>query len=257
MTRILNRLKVYSLYFWDYLKHGEFTCVLNSFYYMLTRKSNAPGGIVKTGMGTFKTRPKTLDFQYINNAYELSIKEFILKHNFDVFIDAGACIGEYSVWLAKMGKTCFTFEPITYSYDVINENIKLNNVEETVKVFNYGLGKQHEVDYFIINKTNFGASKKVNQQVEGAERFEINAIDDVFESFNIPVNSNILFKIDVEGMELELFQGAKNFIKKYPNILFIIEEKHTGEQNIKELLNTYSIFEYGTVDEYNFYARKC
>lgn len=256
MTKVLNRLEVYSLYFYEYFRYGEWLCLLNSIYFMATRKSLFKGGLVKTSMGKFETRPHTLDFQYINYAYELGIKKFINKEKFDVFIDAGACIGEYSVWLASKGKKCFTFEPVTSSYDVIIRNVKLNGLDKNINVFNYGLGKQHEISYFKINPINFGASKRVNQEVEGAQKFEINAFDDIYEGLQIPSDARIIFKIDVEGMEPELMLGAKAFIAKYPNLLFIVEEKLSGEERIRKILDNICAFEYGVVDEYNFYARK-
>jgi hypothetical protein len=46
---------------------------------MLTGKSFAKGNTIQTRMGLFKTRPGSLDFQYINYAYELDIKRFIEK----------------------------------------------------------------------------------------------------------------------------------------------------------------------------------
>jgi FkbM family methyltransferase len=256
INRIINRTKVYSLYFWEYLRYGEIDCLLNSIYFLFTKRSKTSGGIVKTSMGIFKTRPHTLDFQYVNYAYEIGIKHFIEKENCDIFIDAGACLGEYSIWMAKKGITCYTFEPVNSSYRMIMENIGLNNVSSLVNAYNYGLGNTDETSYFKINPINFGASKRVNNKEEGTDKFIIKRLDDVFDKFNIPTSANIIFKIDVEGMEAQLLEGAKRFIMHYPNLLFIIEEKHSGAKKLMDLLNNYCNFEYGIVDEYNFYARK-
>lgn len=256
INRIINRSKVYSQYFWEYLRHGELDCLLNSIYFLFTKRSKTAGGIVKTSMGTFKTRARTLDFQYVNYAYEIGIKKFIENENCDVFVDAGACLGEYSVWMAKKGITCYTFEPVTSSYRMIMENLGLNNVSSEVNAYNYGLGKTDEISYFKINPINFGASMRVKTPEEGTDKFVIKRLDDVYGKFNISTQANIVFKIDVEGMEAELLEGAENFIKQYPNLLFIIEEKHSGAEKLMAILNRFAAFEYGVVDEYNFYARK-
>jgi hypothetical protein len=57
-------------------------------------------------------------------------------------------------------------------------------------------------------------------------------------------------------METEALLGAANFIRQYPNITFILEEKFTGMTNIKTVLNKLGSFEYGMVDQYNMFARK-
>jgi Methyltransferase FkbM domain len=69
-------------------------------------------------------------------------------------------------------------------------------------------------------------------------------------------NEKILFKMDVEGMELEVLKGAANFIRQYPNITFVLEEKFSGGAQIKSVLNELGRFEYGMLDKYNMYARK-
>ena len=32
-----------------------------------------------------------------------------------MFIDAGACMGEYDIWLAKLGKRCIAIEPVNFA----------------------------------------------------------------------------------------------------------------------------------------------
>src|SRR6188474_2962882 len=106
MSYLFNRIEVYFLYFLEYLKFREFGSLFNAFIFMFTRKAFAKGNIITSGMGRFETRPGSLDFQYVNYAYELNIKRFIEKEDFDIFLDIGACLGEYCVWLGKKGKRC-------------------------------------------------------------------------------------------------------------------------------------------------------
>jgi len=58
----------------------------------------------------------------------------------------------------------------------------------------------------------------------------------------------------VEGMESEALIGAELFIKKFPNVIFIMEDKFSGMFNIKKTLNNLGDFTYGKVDANNFYA---
>ena len=256
MNYLINRIKVYTLYFYEYLRYFEFRSAINAILYMFTRKSFSGGRRIKTSMGIFDTRKNTLDFQYINYAYEIEIKHFIEKHSFDVFFDIGACLGEYCIWLGKKGYRCMAFEPVYDSYYMISKNITLNEVNEKVTAYNYGLGSAHSIEHFQLNKTNPGANKRVDNATENTQKFEINAMDDVFETFGLSKSTKILMKIDVEGMEVEMINGAKRFFQYFDDITLIIEEKLTGESRIINTLNDICLFEYGNVDNFNIYAKK-
>ena len=256
MSHLFNRIEVYTLYFFEYLKFREFRSLVNAFLYMFTRKSYAKASVVTSSMGRFETREGSLDFQYINYAYELDIKRFIEKEKFDIFFDIGACLGEYSIWLGKKGKRCIAFEPVSHSFKMIERNIQLNGLENKVMACNYGLGLKHSTEYFELNQINPGSNKRVDMPGKETEKFEINSLDDKMESFNIEPSDRILIKIDVEGMELEMLQGASKFLNRFNNIVLIIEEKFSGESNIRNGLSNIARFEYGKIDEYNIYARK-
>lgn len=256
MSYLLNRLEVYTLYLLEYVKHGEWSALMNAFRFMFSRKSHWRGGRIRSSMGTFETRKNSLDFQYVNYAYEIQIKRFIERESFDVFLDIGACLGEYCIWLGRKGKRCYAFEPVKVSYDMIERNIQLNGVGEHVKAFNYGLGLKHSLEYFEMDITNPGSNRRVDAPGAHTERFEINALDDKLHELNLKETDRVLIKIDVEGMELDMLHGAAGFLKRFPHIVLIIEEKFSGESNIRNGLSTIADFEYGKIDEHNIYARK-
>jgi hypothetical protein len=52
-------------------------------------------------------------------------------------------------------------------------------------------------------------------------------------------SDRILIKIDMEGMETEMLDGAAGFLRKFKNLTLIIEEKLSGEDNIRKLLNIF------------------
>lgn len=256
MNYLLNRIEVYTLYFLEYIRYGELRSLMDAISYMIFRKSYAKGGLVKSRLGVFETRPNSLDFQHVNYAYELSIKRFIEKEDFNVFFDIGACLGEFSIWQASKGKKCITFEPVSYSYNMIQRNIHLNNLDDRILLFKCGLGAHHAEAHFELNQTNPGSNRRVEAGGTGTELFIINTLDELLPSFNLSPNDKILIKIDVEGMELEMLEGAMHFINSYEDIVMIIEEKFSGEDNIRRGLNKIADFEFGQLDEHNIYARK-
>ena len=81
-------------------------------------------------------------------------------------------------------------------------------------------------------------------------------MDEKIAELGLKPEQKILIKIDIEGMELDMLRGASNFLKTFPNLVLIIEEKFSGESNIRKGLSEIADFEYGKIDDYNIYARK-
>lgn len=254
--RILNRAKVYCLYFYEFMRFAEFDSFVNGAIYTLTRKSYAREKRINSRLGKFETRRGTLDFLYVNYAYEVDLKRFIEAQCFDVFFDVGACIGEYSVWLGHKGYPCLAFEPVPASYDMITRNIALNNLQNKVRAFNYGLGDKNSIEHFKLHPVNPGASRRVACETAHTSKVEIKTMDEVYGALDLAPSTRVLMKIDVEGMEVEMLKGAERFIRHFDNITLIIEEKVTGGQRIMQTLNAFGKFEYGAVDSYNMYAKK-
>lgn len=256
MTRILNKMRVYSLYFYEFLRFAEFTSAMNGALYTLTHKSYSSGKRINSRLGMFETRSGTLDFVYVNYAYEVDLKHFIEAQPFDVFFDVGSCIGEYSVWLGRKGYRCFAFEPVLSSYEMITKNIALNKLQNKVTAFNYGLGDKPAIEHFKVHAVNLGASRRVDSVTEHTTKVEIKTLDDVYETLGLKPSAKILMKVDIEGMEVEMLRGAQHFLKHFDNITLIIEEKISGSQRIRETLEGMGKFQYGVVDDYNIYAKK-
>ena len=160
------------------------------------------------------------------------------------------------MWLGFKGKRCIAFEPVSESFNMIERNIKLNGLDKQVKAYNYGLGSKHSTEYFQLNTVNPGSNKRVDTAGTNTQKIEIYSLDEVYASFNLSTSDRIVIKIDVEGMELAMLEGARNFLNSFDNIVLIIEEKLSGENIIRKGLSNIADFEYGKIDEHNIYARK-
>jgi FkbM family methyltransferase len=252
------KLLTYARYFLDYLKHGDLGSIVASAKYIANKSSHSNDRIIRTSAGKFFCRKNTNDFQFANYYYEWGVKKFLLdrKNDFSVFIDGGACTGEYSIILSRYGIRCFAFEPIKNTYDVLRRNLELNGLDGKVKAFPFGLGDHTTVTDFVFNPVNTGASHIAGLNQTGDFKVEIRTFDSVYTSLGITKDDSIFFKLDVEGMEPEVLRGAEKFIREFPNITFVMEEKHSGGDTIKNTLNNIAAFEYGIVDEYNIYAKK-
>jgi FkbM family methyltransferase len=261
----MGKIKTFLKYSVDFVKHGEFRYILSSIRYVIYGKTTRKTRYYKSSLGKFIVRKGTLDFQFANYAYEWGVKKFVYKHyhNYNVFIDVGANIGTYSILFANKGLTGFAFEPVLSNYDAFTTNLKLNNLEEKIKVFPFALGKKKEKAQFTFDPINTGASHLTEnsdflEEIANPEIVEIDIIplDDILHELNIKTDDKIIMKIDVEGMESDVIEGASKFIKNHPNLLLVIESVHSGTEELQRVLSSIDKFEFLEVDDLNMAAKK-
>jgi FkbM family methyltransferase len=254
----MNKLFTYLRYLFEYLKYGDFVSVIASIRYVRRRKSHSKDRIIRTSLGHFYCRANTNDFQFANYAYEWDVKRFILKRkdSFNVFIDSGACVGEYCLLLGREPIRCFGFEPIPGNYAILRKNLEMNNMQDKIITFPFGLADRNYTEKFVFNKVNTGASHRAADGQQADCESEMRTFDSFYPQMNLSKHDRILFLLDVEGMEPEVIKGASQFIQNQPHITFILEYKHSGNEAIKEALLSIAPFTFGPVDKYNFYATK-
>lgn len=159
--------------------------------------------------------------------YDLAVTEAIYRlcKEGDTVIDAGANIGYTSLlMLHRIGITgkLLAFEPHPYIFKKLESNIRLNNYKNH-KLYNIGLSNQSGKAKLIIPNyfnENEGVSFIADDDSNNTESIEIDIkqLDEIIEG-----SQNIkLLKIDVEGHELKVLEGAKKLLSKQliENVLF-------------------------------------
>ena len=166
-----------------------------------------------------------------------------------VILDIGANIGSYSYYLSRfvIGNSgiCIGFEPRTDIWNRLKKNVKSDNfVAEKLALSNRtGFGN-------LFLHTSHGLSSLIAKpEFEGfrSERVSLTTLDSYVDSRNI--NSVALIKIDVEGHELEVLEGASETIQKYkPIILCESENRHLTLQrkSTEQVISYMSSFHYDT-----------
>ena len=150
-------------------------------------------------------------------------------------IDVGAQSGLYTLYAKYLPlSTFYSFEPFTPTFNLLNQNIHLNNISN---VQTYNIGLSNKKDKMILNTCvdhnglhtlgttplRFNNSKPVE--------IEVNTIDALFFEKNIPVH---FIKIDTEGWEYNILSGAIKTINKYkPMIQIEWCETNMQQCNIK------------------------
>ncbi|GAA6130729.1 FkbM family methyltransferase [Halopseudomonas sabulinigri] len=147
----------------------------------------------------------------------------------DVFLDIGANLGWYSLVL---GRNCpssriFAFEPIPSTVEIMEKNIRLNHLENIQAVCMGVFNKVDELDFLFAPDVSGATSLKLTGQDRGRTSIQNVACQtttiDVFCATHDIVPS--LLKIDVEGAELMVVEGAQETLHSTPIILMELLRK--------------------------------
>jgi FkbM family methyltransferase len=133
-------------------------------------------------------------------------------------IDIGGHIGFWSYYLAKFFKQVHTFEPIISHIECFKKNVLATNV----KLHEIGLSNREAKVNFITSHKNSGMSSvdPKSDRING----NINLVS--LDSYHF--NDVDFIKIDVEGYEKFVIEGARETILRNKPII-IVEEKNNSE----------------------------
>lgn len=167
--------------------------------------------------------------------FELIDNELKKFNDDDIYIDVGACVGDTAMWITK--GTCFALEPSERSYEQLLLNCNLNKESKVVPLKLAAYNKV--IHYKIVEGSHFGLDEI--QETSDSKSLTV-TLDETFK--NIP---NIkLIKIDCEGTDKEVLEGAIEIIKKNMPVI-IIEVNHSDKESIGKIFEelNYSIEEKG------------
>lgn len=133
-----------------------------------------------------------------------------------VVLDVGSYIGNHVIYYSKIigVKKVIAFEPTINSFNILQENIKNNNIRN-VECNNIA----------VLSKTGY-AKCNIRKKINPATNQWYNG-DNIGNCVPSVILSNFVkekidfIKIDVEGMELEVLLGSKELIEKYSPYLMV------------------------------------
>jgi FkbM family methyltransferase len=176
------------------------------------------------------------------NTYWLGTYEKEQQHLFtetikkdDVFYDIGANVGFYSLIASqKVGGNgrVYAFEPVPENLYYIKKHFELNNCTNTV-IISGGVSNQIGVTYFKTGDSP--ATGFLNTEI-GDILIPTFDIDGLVENNKIlPPN---IIKIDVEGAEFDVLEGAKKTLEKFHPIIFLATHNPEVHRKCLSLLNS-------------------
>jgi len=127
----------------------------------------------------------------------------------DYIIDGGAFRGETALWFISKGAAkVYAFEPDSYNFLILSENIRRNEIEDEVIPFQMILSDKNS--RFPLYEIGLGRSIALeggNKIIDGI------TLDSFIEKEKL--NKVDFIKLDVEGAELEVLKGAMETIKRF------------------------------------------
>jgi len=183
---------------------------------------------------------------FFNLSYEekqiATLVEFSKKNEQDYFLDIGSNCGYYALFIAKTfpNTHVIAFEPIKKTYDKLIKNIHLNNLNNQIQTFNFGLSdKNNLVQMRTLIKKGFAQSggftvHEKNRELKTNEillKADLKIGDEAIKY----INKKLLIKIDVEGHEINVLKGLSRLINNN-KIYMQIEIFHENKENIFNFL---------------------
>lgn len=164
-----------------------------------------------------------------------SLSEILAEIQPNISLDVGANIGNHAIIIAKYTKKVIAFEPVKFVYDVLQSNIKQNQIHNLVAL-NVGLSNKTAALEICIPPTANLGSASIENKVKDGTFLTINTIvgDDYLAQHFYHEKIDFI-KIDVEGHEAMALLGLSKSIKEnQPLILLEWKSPQTIEQ-FKEL----------------------
>jgi FkbM family methyltransferase len=144
----------------------------------------------------------------------------------DLFVDVGANVGSYTVLAAgAAGANCVSFEPVPSSFAHLLDNVRLNNLESKVMAKNIGIGA-------VSRTITFTAGLDAENHVATAAELATSTIEVPVEPLDAVVQHGpvMVLKIDVEGYETEVLNGAKELMQAEGLLAVIMELNGSGHR---------------------------
>lgn len=139
-----------------------------------------------------------------------------------IVIEIGANIGYYALQWAKIINkglgTLYAIEPNPNCFKYLKRNLNLNRFK-CVQLFNKGISNKKGIKYFKL-EDQWNLSRVVKKG-DGANirRLQFDSLDNLFKGLN-----NVdLIRMDIEGHEYNLLEGAESFLNKNKNLKILME----------------------------------
>jgi FkbM family methyltransferase len=173
------------------------------------------------------------------------ICSIIKNKKINYFFDIGSCWGIYSLRLSNKFENLkiFSYDPIEKNIHRLNNSIKINNIEN-IQTFRLAIGNKESI-------VELGATEDYSPNYEIGEKnaviketCKMNLLDNLHDL----EKKNIVIKIDTEGFEDKVLNGAVKLLTKN-NVFCQIEIK---DKNIDKVFSFFKSINYNLISDNKF-----
>jgi FkbM family methyltransferase len=204
-----------------YSRHSPFSLGKSRLQEYLDKAIDKQTKVAKTSDG-FLMRLDTSDFIqrtiYITGTWDDDVARIVRSLQAgDLFVDCGANVGFFSLLAATRGAEVIAFEPNPACHSKIMENSKLNGTNIDARMLALS-NRKGAADLHIERSDNVGGGTL--RSVSGE------ALGIFLDTLDSQLNGRVptLVKIDVEGAEIELLEGARHMLESGPRIVLEVSE---------------------------------
>ena len=176
----------------------------------------------------------------------LPLAHYLKQFEIDCVLDVGANIGQYGSSLRKLGYRgpIESFEPMTSAFSDLT---KASHSDAKWTAFNYALGNEETSSELNLSANGPSSSflemsdnvkdTGVDLDYVGSETVHVHRLDSVFREVVGPAK-NVFLKIDTQGFERSVIQGAKKSLDKIRAVQMEVAlvAHYEGEALIEEML---------------------
>lgn len=169
------------------------------------------------------------------------VKELVLKIRPDVFVDAGANIGYFSL-LASTLRTdmdTISIEPNDDNFNLLQKNILKNKLSDRITVHKCFLSDENDKSITLnIDPTNMGSisNRTFTQNNPSIPLRRQMTRSRTLDSFNMYDYKSMIVKIDVEEHECEVLTGMSDLFKRDIITHIIIEVSPKNNKKVIDIL---------------------
>jgi FkbM family methyltransferase len=153
----------------------------------------------------------------------------------EVVWDVGANVGLYTCYAARAGARVLAFEPSGLNFGLLVAHVELNGFSDAIAPYCLALGRQTQATELYMSAFEpghaFSSIDAPESQVATFEPAFRQAIlsftaDDLVDRFGLAPPDHL--KIDVDGAEIEILEGAENVLRRVRSVIMEVEGKNAA-----------------------------
>jgi len=164
----------------------------------------------------FEPREGSPDRQVLDAFHEVQTRAFVRaqlgrRPAGGIFIDVGAHCGGFSIPFESHFAQVIAIEPLPGNYRALERNIALNRLEAKLRAFNVAAAEARAHARFFIDgdeKSSLVPTERATQVID----VEMRSVDELLDQAGARAADVRLVKIDVEGAELRVLNGARRLL---------------------------------------------